>query len=310
LEQGTVVKSTGKLFRVRTPEGELVDCAIKGKFRERDIKTTNPLAVGDKVTFERLSDREQGQGVITELEGRRNYIIRKSSNLSKEAQVIAANIDQAVLMVTLMNPETPVEFIDRFLVTAEAYSIPAVILFNKSDIYGREEKIRLEYLKQLYEKIGYGTLTISVREKTNADSVISLFRDRISLLAGNSGVGKSSLLNLLNPSLNLKTEEISGYHRQGRHATTYPEMHMMPFGGAVIDTPGIRGFGVIDLEKGETYHFFPEIFRRSSMCRFYNCLHINEPDCAVRSAVESEEIAWSRYRSYLSIMEGDEGKYR
>ncbi|MBE0675084.1 MAG: ribosome small subunit-dependent GTPase A [Bacteroidales bacterium] len=308
MEQGIVVKSTGKRYTVLTSDGTIVSCTIKGKFRVKDIRTTNPVAVGDNVYFEIAGD--ESSAVITRLGKRRNYIIRKSSNLSREAQIIAANIDQAIIMVSLVNPETPVEFIDRFLVTAEAYSVPAVIIFNKIDLHGQDDDDKLHYYKWLYEGIGYSTLSISVENRINIESLHDLLRGKTSLLAGNSGVGKTSLLNLLNPALKLKTEEISHYHKQGKHTTTFPEMHKMPFGGSVIDTPGIRGFGVIDLEKGETYHFFPEIFRIAAACRFHNCLHINEPGCAVISALETGAVTWSRYRSYLSIMENDDSKYR
>jgi ribosome biogenesis GTPase len=308
LEKGTVVKSTGKRYNVRTLSGEVLSCSIKGRFRTRDIKTTNPLAVGDRVAFIRTTDA--GEGVIAELDPRRNYMIRKSSNLSHEAQIIAANLDQAIVMVSMVNPETPIEFIDRFLVTSEAYSIPAIVMFNKTDLYDADNSAIHQYLVRLYEGIGYQTFSVSVATGTNRDKLTGLFQDKISLLSGNSGVGKSSMLNLLNPSLRLKTKEISDYHRQGKHATTFPEMHYMPFGGAVIDTPGIRGFGVIDLERGETYHFFPEIFRIAAGCRFHNCLHINEPGCAVLEALDEGSISWSRYRSYISILEGDDGKYR
>lgn len=308
LEKGTVVKSTGKRYNVRTVSGEIVICTIKGKFRTREIKTTNPLAVGDQVTF--IREAEQGEGVITDLEPRRNYIIRKASNLSHEAQIIAANLDQAIVMVSMVNPETPPEFIDRFLVTAEAYSIPAIVMFNKIDIYDEEESDRREYFAKLYEGIGYSTISVSVTTGRNTELLVTLLREKVSLLAGNSGVGKSSLLNRLNPALKLKTKEISDYHRQGKHATTFPEMHMMPFGGSVIDTPGIRGFGVIDLERGEKYHFFPEIFREAANCRFNNCLHLNEPGCSVLEALNKGTISFTRYRSYISILEGDDGKYR
>jgi ribosome biogenesis GTPase len=308
LEKGVIIKSTGKSYKVLSPDGSVVECSIKGRFRVKDIKTTNPLAVGDQVIFER---EEKGSGgVISELLERRNYIIRKSINLSKEAQIIASNIDLAIVMASLKDPETPLEFIDRFLVTAEAYRIPAAILFNKTDIYGTDENDSLRYVVKLYESIGYNTVSISVKSNINIDLLVGMLKGKTTLIAGNSGVGKSSLLNLLNPGLNLKTENISGYHKKGVHTTTFPEMHLMPFGGSVIDTPGIRGFGVIDMDKAEIYHFFPELFRESERCRYYNCLHINEPGCAVIIAVEEGRISGLRYRSYLSIVEGDTDRYR
>ncbi len=308
MEHGIIIKSTGKSYKVLAADGSVIDCSIKGRFRVREIKTTNPLAVGDNVLF--MREKGSPGGVITTLRDRRNYIIRKSINLSKEAQIIAANIDLAFVMASMINPETPLEFIDRFLATAEAYSIPAAIIFNKTDLNGQKESEYLSELCTLYESVGYRTIQISVTERKNIESLIGMLKGKTSLLAGNSGVGKSSLLNVLNPSLNLKTEEISDYHKQGVHTTTFPEMHLMPFGGAVIDTPGIRGFGVIDMGRGEIYHFFPEIFRNSKECRFHNCIHLNEPSCAVIKAVEEGKIAWSRYRSYLSIMEGDKDRYR
>ncbi|MBM3420200.1 MAG: ribosome small subunit-dependent GTPase A [Bacteroidetes bacterium] len=308
MEKGTVIKSTGKHFIVLGDSGTRVLCSIKGRFRVREIKTTNPVAVGDRVCFQSYGDGTEG--IISRLEPRDNYIIRKSSNLSHEAQIIAANIDQAVVMASVINPETPVEFIDRFLVTAQAYSVPAVVLFNKLDLCRQEDTMKLGYYMNLYKTIGYHTLAISLTTGENTGLLPELFSGKISLLAGNSGVGKSTMLNLLNPELNLRTREISSYHRQGKHTTTFPEMHPMPFEGAIIDTPGIRGFGVIDLEKGETYHFFPEIFRVAAACRFNNCLHISEPGCAVISAVESGEIAWTRYRSYISIMDDGDSRYR
>ena len=308
LEHGIIIKSTGKSYKVLTADGSVIDCSIKGRFRVKEIKTTNPLAVGDNVSF--IREKGSPGGIITILGQRRNYIIRKSINLSKEAQIIASNIDLAFVMASLVNPETPLEFIDRFLATAEAYNIPAAIIFNKTDLNTGKEEEYLKGLRVLYESIGYKTIQISVSERINIEPLIEMLKGKTSLLAGNSGVGKTSLLNLLNPSLNLKTEQISDYHKQGVHTTTFPEMHLMPFGGSVIDTPGIRGFGVIDMERGEIYHFFPEIFRESKNCRFHNCVHLNEPSCAVIKAVQDGCIAWSRYRSYLSIMEGDSDRYR
>jgi ribosome biogenesis GTPase len=308
LEKGVVIKSTGSRYRVICDGSGTVECTIKGKFRVKGIRTTNPVAVGDRVIVD-ISKRD-GTGVITELLDRTNYIIRKASNLSKESQIIAANVDHVFLMVTIKLPETPVEFIDRFLVTTEAYRIKTSIIFNKTDLYDEAEKERMEYLISLYDQIGHDCYRLSLLTETDTTSIVAAMKDKISLIAGNSGVGKTTLLNLLNPSLDLKTGEISDYHRQGKHITTFPEMHPMPFGGFIIDSPGIRGFGMIDMHREEIYHFFPEIFKKSGDCRFYNCLHLEEPGCAVRAAVESGEINYLRYRSYLNILEDDNRKYR
>ncbi len=304
LTRGIVIKSTGSRYRVLDHAGNIHDCTLKGKFRVKGIRTTNPVAVGDDVTI------DEADGVITALAPRRNYIIRKATNLSKESQIIAANIDQAFLMISLKMPATPTEFIDRFLASAEAYRIPVSIIINKSDLYGPEEEALALQLKTVYEKIGYPVLIISIIKDINTDLIEAALKGKITLLSGNSGVGKSTLLNRLNPSLALKTKKISEYHEQGRHVTTFPEMHPLPGGGYVIDTPGIRGFGVIDFDRNEIYHFFPEIFRASSECRFHNCMHLDEPGCAVRSAVADNEIAPWRYKSYVSIILGDNPKYR
>jgi ribosome biogenesis GTPase len=288
--------------------GKIAECTIKGKLRVKEVRTTNPIAVGDNVIFE--DNNTDDTGIITEVLDRKNYIIRKSSNLSKQSQIIAANIDQAFLMATIILPETPVEFIDRFLATSEAYRIPAKIIFNKIDLYGDKELERMEFLISLYSKIGYECFRISLIKEENTALLQNAMKNKINLLSGNSGVGKTTLLNLFNPALNLKTDEISDYHKQGKHITTFPEMHPMPFGGYIIDTPGIKGFGVIDMNRNEIYHFFPEIFRKSKECRFYNCLHLEEPDCAVRLSVENGEIDPLRYRSYLNILIDDNRKYR
>lgn len=308
MEPGIVIKSTGSRYRVLTPDDRLFECTLKGKFRVQSVRTTNPVAVGDKVMF--IREPHPGSGVITEVLDRHNYILRKASNLSKQAQIIAANIDQAFLMVTIIHPETPVEFIDRFLLTCEAYRIPARVIINKTDIYGEEEYSRMDRLSSLYGSAGYECISISVADGSNLGRIRELMTGKVTLVAGNSGVGKSSLLNFLNPSLGLRTEEISDYHKQGKHITTFPEMHKLPFGGFAIDTPGIRGFGLTDMDKNEIYHFFPELFSAARECRYYNCLHVNEPGCAVRKAVEEGLIDSLRYRSYLSIMEDDDSKYR
>jgi len=308
LETGVVVKSVGIRYKVMTGSGSIIDCILKGNLRVRGLRTTNPVAVGDKVKL--MPDKNKTSGVITEILDRRNYILRKASNLSKQSQIIAANIDQAFLMATITMPETPVEFIDRFLITAEAYNITSKIIFNKTDLYNQSQREMMEDMISLYSKIGYECIRFSVKDGGNTEMLREKMKNRITLIAGNSGVGKSSLINLLHPGLNIKTEEISSYHKQGKHVTTFPEMYIMPFGGFVIDTPGLRGFGVVDMDRNEIYHFFPEIFRISEECKFYNCLHSDEPDCAVRDAVEKEIIALSRYRSYLSILNDNNLKYR
>lgn len=299
-----MIKSTGSRYRVVDAEGVIHECILRGRFRVSGVRTTNPVAVGDHVTI------DIAEGVIVALSPRRNYIIRRASNLSRESQIIAANIDQAFIIVTVKMPATPVEFIDRFLATAEAYRIPAVIVINKTDLYGDEEKAQAVQISKVYEKIGYRVLMVSVTEDKDLGEIEIALRNKTTLISGNSGVGKSTLINRLNPSLSLKTGHISEYHEQGRHITTFPEMHPLPGGGYVIDTPGIRGFGVIDFDPKEVYHFFPEIFRISSGCRFHNCIHLDEPGCVVREAVASGEIEPWRYRSYISMVLEDNEKYR
>jgi ribosome biogenesis GTPase len=308
LEKGIVLKSTGSRYRVLHGDGKIIDCSVKGKLRISEYRTTNPIAVGDNILFE--IDEKGNSGIITEVLDRRNWILRKASNLSKHSQIIAANIDQAFLMITIILPETPVEFIDRFLITAEAYRVPAKIIINKTDLYGEDETAKMEYLESIYQNIGYECVRLSMKELRNYEELKQLMKGKISLISGYSGVGKTTLLNALNHLLNLKTARISDYHKQGKHITTFPEMHHMPFDAFVIDTPGIRGFGVVDMERNEIYHFFREIFEKSKECRFNNCLHLDEPGCAVRAAVEKGEIAFLRYKSYLNIMDGDNGKYR
>jgi len=308
LEKGLVLKSTGSRYRILYGAGKTIECSIKGKLRIKEFRTTNPIAVGDSILFE--IDSKTNSGIITEVLERRNYILRKSSNLSRHSQILAANIDQVFLMITIILPETPVEFIDRFLISAEAYRVQAKLIINKTDLYGEDEIAKMEYLESVYSKIGYECFRLSLKEQTNLDVLKEVMRGKTSLISGNSGVGKTTLLNAFNPLLHLKTAEISDYHKQGKHITTFPEMHLMPFDAFVIDTPGIRGFGVVDMEKNEIYHFFREIFQVSKKCRFNNCLHLDEPGCAVRKAVEDGGIAFSRYKSYLNIMEGDNGKYR
>lgn len=306
MEQGTVIKSTGNIYRVRKENGEEVECRILGKFRLKGIRTTNPIAVGDQVETE----YKQGEYIITSIRERRNYIIRKSTNLSKEAHIIASNVDQALLIATFRHPETSTVFIDRFLVTAEAYNIPAIILFNKIDLYTPEERTQLDELMKIYSEIGYPCYAVSALTGENTEVIKESLKDKTTVLSGISGVGKSSLINHIEPGLNLKTATISDAHDSGKHTTTFAEMFPLEQGGYIIDTPGLRSFGLIDLKKEEISHFFPEIFRKSADCRFYNCTHIHEPGCAVIEAVRNGHISESRYWSYLGMMEENEGKYR
>ncbi|MGV8877623.1 MAG: ribosome small subunit-dependent GTPase A [Sphingobacteriaceae bacterium] len=301
---GLVTKSTGSWYQVQTPDGEKYDCRIKGIFRMKDIKTTNPVAVGDRVVF----NLEPGQqtGVITELHERKNYIIRKSINLSKQGQIIAANMDQAFLVVTLASPRTSLGFIDRFLVTAEAYSVPARIIFNKLDLFSDEGLGILAAYREIYESIGYPCYEVSALEGTHVNLVKDALANRISLFSGHSGVGKSSLINALMPDLDLRTTQISEWHDKGMHTTTFAEMFELPFGGFLIDTPGIRELGIIDIRPEELSHFFPEMRTRLNQCRFNNCRHINEPGCVVINAVTKGDIAISRYDSYLSVYNGQD----
>lgn len=302
--QGLITKSTGSWYQVQTPDGQKIDCRIKGKFRIKGITTTNPIAVGDVVDFEMEPDREDG--VITNLHQRKNYIIRKAINLSKQAQIIAANLDQAILVVTLASPRTSLGFIDRFLVTAEAYDIPARLVFNKLDLFSDEGLEVLADYKAIYEDIGYPCFEVSAIEGTNIRQVQDLLKDKVTLFSGHSGVGKSSLINALLPELDLRTHMVSDWSDKGMHTTTFAEMFELPQGGFIIDTPGIRELGVIDIEKQELGHFFPEMRERMNQCRFNNCRHINEPGCAVLEALEEGEITLSRYESYLSIYHGND----
>lgn len=308
MEEGLVIKTTGSWYYVKSESSELIPCKIRGTFRIKGIRATNPVAVGDTVEFRRISD--QDGGVIEKIAARKNYIIRKSSNLSHEYQLIASNIDQAMLMVSLMKPRTFLEFIDRFLVSAEAFRIPVIILFNKIDVYQKKELSELEDILDTYSNIGYQCLPISLKTGQGIDNVKELIHSKVTVIAGNSGVGKSTLLNTLDPTLQLKTNEVSESNKSGRHTTTYAEMHMLENNTRVIDTPGIKGYGMVDIEKDELFHFFPEIFEVSKDCKFNNCLHLNEPDCAVRNAVENEGISVSRYQSYINLLGDFNSKYR
>ena len=308
---GTVYKSTGSWYQVKSDEGKFYQCRIKGKFRIKGIKSTNPVAVGDRVEFklEENPSEEEETGVITGIRERENYIIRKSVNLSKQTHIIASNIDQAFLLVTLNNPPTFTTFIDRFLVTAEAYGIKAILLFNKIDTYKDEELDEVKFLAAMYRSIGYECLGISAKIGKNVDKVKEMMKDKTSMISGHSGTGKSTLINAIEPKLDLKTMKISEQHRQGQHTTTFAEMFDLDFGARIIDTPGIKGFGVVDIEKEELGDYFPEFFERKQDCKFNNCLHVDEPHCAVKDALEAGEIPWSRYKSYLQILKGEEDQH-
>ena len=294
---------------VRLDDGNTVNCKMRGVLRLKGLRCTNPVAVGDRVQVE---DKGGDAPVVGDIEPRRNYIIRRSSNLSKEFQIIAANLDQAVLVATLTNPETSTTFIDRFLATAEAYQVPAVLVFNKIDLLDTEEwRNRLEELKALYESIGYPVVAMSAATGEGADALRAQLAGKMSLLSGNSGVGKSSIINLLVPDAHVRVGDVSHTHHKGMHTTTFSELLDLPGGGAIIDTPGVKAFGTIDFERAEVAHYFPEIFRISDNCRFNNCTHTHEPGCAVLEAVEQGKIAPSRFTSYLSILEEDpNNKYR
>lgn len=302
--QGLVIKSTGSWYQVQTENGARYDCRIKGKFRIKELTTTNPIAVGDVVDFE--IEPEQQTGVINKLHDRKNYIIRKSINLSKQAQVIAANLDLALLVVTLASPRTSLGFIDRFLVTAEAYDIPAGLIFNKLDLFSEEGLEILAGYRSIYENIGYPCFEVSALKNTGIKEVSAVLKDKTTLFSGHSGVGKSTLLNAILPGMETRTGEISNWSDKGKHTTTFAEMFELPSGGFLIDTPGIRELGVIDIEKQELSHFFPEMRELLNQCRFYNCRHINEPGCAVLAALEEGKIEPSRYESYLSIYHGND----
>lgn len=306
--KGLVIKNTGSWYSVKTDDGQVIDSKIKGNFRLKGIRSTNPVAVGDRVE---LITNQEGTAFISAIEDRRNYIIRKSQNLSKQSHILAANVDQAFLIVTVNHPQTSTIFIDRFLASAEAYRVPVVLVFNKTDLLTEEELHYERMMMTLYQTIGYACYEISAATGAGIDRLIPLLQDKVTLLSGNSGVGKSTLINQILPGVNLRTAEISDAHNTGMHTTTFSEMLELPDGGYLIDTPGIKGFGTFDMEPEELAGYFKEIFKFSEGCKFNNCTHTHEPGCAVLAAVENHYIAESRYRSYLNMLEDkDENKYR
>jgi len=307
---GLVYKSTGSWYTVKTDLGDIYECRIKGKFRIKGIKSTNPISVGDVVDFELETDNNQVSGIINNIHDRKNYIIRKSVNLSKQTHIIAANIDQVFLLITINNPPTLTSFIDRFLVTANAYQIKTILLFNKIDTYDEETLNEVKFLAHVYRKIGYECIGVSAKTGKNVDKIKAIMQGKVNMFSGHSGVGKSTLVNTIEPTLDIKTKEISTLHMQGQHTTTFAEMFDLSFNAKIIDTPGIKGFGVVDMDKEEVGDYFPEFFALKQNCKFHNCLHVQEPNCAVKKALDNDEIAFSRYRSYLQILEGDDEHYR
>ena len=306
--KGTVIKSTGSQYLVKIADERIIPCSIRGKFRIKGIRATNPVAVGDHVVFEWMEDGNGG--IITSIKERSNYIIRKSSNLSKEYQLLASNVDLVWLMISMTHPRTLTPFIDRFLVSAEAYRIPVIILFNKTDLYGLSELEEMKYLKSVYTDIGYRCMQMSLQTREGVREVRNEMTEKVNVISGNSGVGKSTLINVLDPAMRLKIGEISDFHKTGKHTTTFSEMYELSSGIRIIDTPGIRGFGTIDIERDELFHFFPEIFRASKLCKYHNCIHMHEPECGVKAGVENGTISEFRYINYLMMMEEEDGKYR
>ena len=307
---GIVYKSTGSWYTVKTDEGTIYKCRMKGKFRIKGIKSTNPIAVGDVVDFTVEEKNNEETGVIYNIHDRKNYIIRKSVNLSKRIHIIASNIDQVFLLITLNNPPTFTSFIDRFLATTEAYNVKTVLLFNKVDVYSQEEIGEIRYLADLYSSIGYECVGVSALEGKNVDKVKDMMLGKTSMFVGHSGVGKSTLVNTIESTLDIKTQQISSQHSQGQHTTTFAEMFDLSFDARIIDTPGIKGFGIVDMEKEEITDYFPEFFALKQDCKFNNCLHIEEPHCAVKAALEDDEVSFSRYKSYVQMIEGDDEHYR
>ncbi len=307
---GTVYKSTGSWYTIKTEKGDFLECRIKGKFRMKGIKSTNPIAVGDIVDYDLEDTTDVTTGVISNIHERKNYIVRKSVNLSHQMHIIASNVDYVFLLITINNPPTTTSFIDRFLVTAEAYGIETILVFNKIDTYDDVMLDEQLYLQYIYQQIGYKCMRISSTEGKGVEQLKEMMIGKVSMFSGHSGVGKSTLVNAMEPSLHLKTKTISEQSKQGQHTTTFAEMYDLSFGAQIIDTPGIKGFGVVDMEKEEISGYFPEFFKLKDQCKFNNCLHKDEPKCAVKEALEKDEISWSRYNSYLKILEGDDESYR
>jgi ribosome biogenesis GTPase len=305
---GIVYKSTGSWYFVKSEDGAFHKCRMKGKLRLIGIKSTNPIAVGDKVVFDLEKKGDEETGVIKKILDRDNFIVRKSVNLSKQTHIIASNIDQVFLLITINNPPTFATFIDRFLVSARAYRIDVVLVFNKIDSYEIEERAEILYLKDIYEAIGYRCVEVSATQNKNVDELKKLMTGKTSMFVGHSGVGKTTLVNTIEPGLDLKTKAISEQHKQGQHTTTFAEMFDLSFDARIIDTPGIKGFGVVDIDKYELGDYFPEFFALKKDCKFNNCIHMKEPQCAVKEALEAEQVSWSRYKSYIQILEGDEEK--
>ena len=309
IKEGIVYYSTGSNYKVKS-DGVFYECKIKGKLRIKQIETTNPIAVGDKVSFSIEKNKKSPIGLISEVKERNNYIIRKSVNLSKQFHIIASNIDQVFLMVTIKEPKTFTSFIDRFLVTAEAYRIKTIILFNKIDLYSPNEIKELEILREVYSNIGYDCFKISAKKKDTLKSIIDLMKDKTNMFSGNSGVGKSTLINTLFPKLKLKTIEISNTHKQGKHATTFSEMHDLNDGIKIVDTPGVKSFGIVDINPEELDNYYPEFLALKSNCRFNNCMHVKEPNCAIKLGLEEKIISQTRYNSYIDLIREDNYKIR